>query len=107
MQIGNHHVSECWINALYDNYKQTLLRSDKKKKLITRETILEVLGRTETDIKDGLTIKEILLFFEKYKLKLRVYDVFYNLIHKKTTTRHRTSTTAPSTASQTGTTSTP
>ena len=41
-----------------------------------------LLGRTEEDIKDGLTIKEVLPFFEKYKLKLRVYDVFYNLIHK-------------------------
>ncbi len=59
-------MSECWINTLYDNYEQTLLRSDKQKNLITRETILEVLGRTEEDIKDGLTIKEILPFFKKY-----------------------------------------
>ncbi|MFM7986042.1 MAG: hypothetical protein ACKPKO_42685, partial [Candidatus Fonsibacter sp.] len=51
---GNHHVSECWINTLYDNYEQTLLRSDKQKNLITRETILEVLGRTEENIKEGL-----------------------------------------------------
>ena len=32
--------------------------------------------------KDGLTINEVLPFFEKYKLKLRVHDVFYNLIHR-------------------------
>ena len=82
LQKGSHHVSECWINTLYDNYEQTLLRSDKQQNLITRETILEVLGRTEENIKEGLTIKEVLPFFEKYKLKLRVYDVFYNLIHK-------------------------
>ena len=82
LRKGNHHVSECWINTLYDNYEQTLLRSDKRKNLITRETILEVLGRTEANIKEGLTIKEVLPFFEKFKLKLRVYDVFYNLIHK-------------------------
>ena len=82
LQKGRHHVSECWINTLYDNYEQTLLRTDKKKNLVTREAILEVLGRTEEDIKEGLTIKEVLPFFAKYKLKLRVYDVFYNLIHK-------------------------
>ncbi|MFM7978307.1 MAG: hypothetical protein ACKPKO_03245, partial [Candidatus Fonsibacter sp.] len=79
---GNHHVSECWVNTLYDNYEQTLPRPDKQHNLITRETILEVLGRTEDKIKEVLTIKEVLPFFKKYKLKLRVYDVFYNLIHK-------------------------
>ncbi|MFM7984621.1 MAG: hypothetical protein ACKPKO_35390, partial [Candidatus Fonsibacter sp.] len=47
LQRGNHHVSECWINTLYDNYEQTLLRTDKNKDLITRETILDVLGRSE------------------------------------------------------------
>ena len=82
LQKGNHRVSECWTNTLDDNYEQTLLRSDKKKNLVTREAILEVLGRTEEDIKEGLTIKEVLPFFEKYKLKLRVYDVFYNCIHR-------------------------
>ena len=34
--------------------------------MTTRETILEVLGRTEEDIKEGLTIKEVLPFFVKY-----------------------------------------
>ena len=81
MHQSKHYVSECWIDALYDNYEQALLRTDKKNPT-TRETILEVLGRTEEDIKDGLTINEVLPFFNKYKLKLRVYDVFYNLIHR-------------------------
>ena len=31
---------------------------------------------------EGLTIDEVLPFFVKYKLKLRVYDLYYNLIHK-------------------------
>jgi hypothetical protein len=63
LQRGNHHQSECWINTLYDNYEKTLLRPEKTKNRITRETILEVLGRTEEDIKDGLTIEEVLPFF--------------------------------------------
>jgi hypothetical protein len=82
LRKGNHHESECWINTLYDNYGQTLLRPEKKKNLITRQKILKVLGRTEEDIKEGLTIQEVLPFFQEYKLKLRVYDVFYNLIYK-------------------------
>ncbi|MFM7982040.1 MAG: hypothetical protein ACKPKO_22245 [Candidatus Fonsibacter sp.] len=98
-------MSECWTNTLYDNYEQTLLRWDNQKNLITRDTILEVLGKTEENIKEGLTIKEVLPFFQKYKLKLRVYDVFYNLTHKYDPEvpnfNHRPS------ASPTGTTSTP
>ena len=79
MQKGNHHVSECWHNTLYDNYEQTLLRTEKNQNLIARETTLCALDTTEEGIKDGMTIEEVLPFFEKYKLK---YDVFYNLIHK-------------------------
>jgi len=82
LRKGEHRASECWINTIYDNFKDKLLRPDKTKNVITRETILQVLGRTEEDIKDGLTIDEVLPFFQKYKLKLRVYDVFYNLIFK-------------------------
>ena len=82
LRKGEHRVSECWINTIYDNFQDKLLRPDKTKNVITRETILDVLGRNEEDIKDGLTIDEVLPFFKKYKLKLRVYDVFYNLIFK-------------------------
>ena len=35
--------NECWINTLYDNYKDTLL-SLKKRKVITRESILQILN---------------------------------------------------------------
>ena len=58
-------MSECWNDALYDNYEQTLLRTEMKKNLRTRETILKVLGRTEEDIRDGLTIKSVLPVFKK------------------------------------------
>ena len=43
---------------------------------------MKALGKTEENIKDGLTIQEALPFFEKYKRKLRVFDVFNNLIFK-------------------------
>jgi hypothetical protein len=54
LRKGEHRASECWINTIYDNFQDKLLRQDKTKNAITRETILEVLGRTEADIKDGL-----------------------------------------------------
>ena len=50
--------------------------------MITRETILQVLGRTEEDIKIGLTVDDVLPFFIKYKLRLRVFNVFYQRIFR-------------------------
>ena len=38
LQNGNHHVRECGINTLYDNYEQTLLRPDRNNNLIPKET---------------------------------------------------------------------
>ncbi len=78
----DYHASECWLNTLHDNYDKTLLRPEKARNRISRQDILEVLGRTEEDIKEGLTVEEVLPFFQKYKLKLRVFDVFYNLIYR-------------------------
>ena len=84
LQKSNHRRSECWINSIYEHYacKDALLDPDKTKNVITREDILELLGRTEENIQEGLTVEEVKPFFEKYKLKLRVYDIFYNLIYK-------------------------
>ena len=74
--------NECWINSIYDCYHDTLLRTDKKRNMITRATILEVLGRTEDNVRQGLTVDDVLPFFVKYKLRLRVFDVFYKPIFK-------------------------
>ena len=63
LQKSNHRQNECWINALYEHYGETLLRSDKSKNLITRVNILKLLGRTEENIQDGLTIEEVMPFF--------------------------------------------
>jgi hypothetical protein len=80
--IGNNNyvTDECWLNTLYDFYKDTLLSPTKQRYRITRQMLLDLLGRTENNIKDGLTIEEVLPFFVKYKLKLRVFDMFYKPI---------------------------
>ena len=84
LRNSKHHRSECWLNCIYElcGCKDALLDPEKMKNVITRESILELLGRTEEDIKEGLTMDEVKPFFEKYKLKLRVYDIFYNQIYK-------------------------
>jgi hypothetical protein len=61
---------------------KSFMRESKAKRKIDRQTTLEVLGKTEESIKDGITIKQILPFFVKYKLKLRVLDKFYRLVER-------------------------
>ena len=69
--------NECWINTLYDFYGDNLLSQDKKRNVITRDIILETLGRTEDNIKEGLSIYlKFYHFFVKYRLQLRVFDSF-------------------------------
>jgi len=77
----NYIKDECWLNSIYDFYKDTLLK-ERKRNNITRAKILEVIGKSEDDIKQGLSLKDILPFFEKYNLFLRVYDCFGKLIHR-------------------------
>ena len=58
------------------------MRTDKRRSMITRETILQVLDRTDDNIKQGLTIDDVLPFFVKYKLRLRVFNVFHKRIFR-------------------------
>ena len=83
IENNNYIKDECWINTLYDIYKDNLLSPYKHQRYrITREVILSTINKTEENIKDGLTIDDILPFFVKYKLKLRVFDMFYKLIFR-------------------------
>jgi hypothetical protein len=65
---------------LYDVYKDNLLSSDKKRNVITREKILQIIDKTEDNIKDGLSIEDVLPFFQHFRLQLRVYDQFYKTV---------------------------
>jgi hypothetical protein len=82
IQKSHYRENECWINALYDHYSDNLLRDNKRRNYISRQSILDLLGKTEETIKEGMTIEEALPFFQQYKLKLRVFDVFYKLIYR-------------------------
>jgi len=57
-------TNECWINTIYENYKDTLL-SLNKRNVITRESILQIINKTEDNLKDGLSIEDVLPFFKK------------------------------------------
>ena len=50
--------------------------------MITREIILEIIGKTEDTIKSGLSIDDMMPFFEKFRLQIRIFDKFYKLVFK-------------------------
>ena len=65
IETKHYLKKECWINALYGRYGDNLLSQEKKRNLITRGIILEILGKTEDNIKEGLSITDVLPFFCK------------------------------------------
>ena len=82
MQITDILKNECWINALYEIYGDSLLRTNKQQRyVITRAKILEIIGKTEENVKEGITWKEILPFFVKYDIKARIFDQYMKLKH--------------------------
>ena len=80
--LNNYVRNECWFNAIWEFYGNTLLSEGKQRNKLRRETILKLLDQTEESIKNGLTISEVLPFFVHCKLKLRVFDIFYKLVFK-------------------------
>jgi hypothetical protein len=73
----NYIENECWLNAITDHYKNLF-----QHKKITRETILQTINKTEDNIKHGISVNEILPFFETYGIQLRVYDFMGTCIAK-------------------------
>ena len=61
--------NECWLNAITDHYKNLF-----QHKKITRETILELINKTEDNIKDGISVNDVMPFFQTYGIQLRVFD---------------------------------
>ena len=78
-----HYVkNECFLNSIYDFYKDNLLSATKQRNVITREILLKTIGKTEEEVKQGLSIEDVLPFFVKYRLQLRVFEKVYKLVHK-------------------------
>ena len=79
---GNYVRDECFVNSIYDFYADDLLRADKKRNVITRTSILATIGKTEENVKEGLSIEDVLPFFKKHRLHVRLYDKFYKMVFK-------------------------
>ena len=84
IQLGyvKRHDNECIINAFQDHYEHTLM-SDNKRDVLTRHKIIMMMGKTEKDFMErGAKIWELRPIFEKYRLKVRIFDAFNKLIYK-------------------------
>ena len=62
IQNNNYTKDECFLNTIYDFYRDNLLNPDKKRNVINREIILETIGKTEENVKEGLSIDDVLPF---------------------------------------------
>jgi len=62
IQNGNHIENECWINALTNFYKDTLIR-EKNRNRLTREKVIEIIGRNNFHEK-GVFIAEMEQIFK-------------------------------------------
>ena len=72
--FNKHHVKgECWINSLMDFYGDSVLNRDKKKNIITKLDLLNIMNKTEEDLQGGLCITDVVPFFEKFSVPLRFF----------------------------------
>jgi hypothetical protein len=68
-------INECWLNTIIDVYGDSLMSSNKRQ-VVNRDKILQIIGKTEDTVKDGISVNDILPFFKMYNLQLRVFDEF-------------------------------
>ena len=78
-----HRANECWLNAILDNYSHTLLAQKQN----NREKILDIINKTEDDVKNGLSVNEMLPFFQHFSIPLRVYDCTVYYTHPTSQTK--------------------
>lgn len=84
---GNFRANSCFVNLLMEVYAPALNRAKKsngvhKFKELTFESLCEILQVEDMQQDIGLTVRDALKFFEKYRLGLDVFDVYQRLIFR-------------------------
>ena len=74
--------NECWINTLLEVYGNSLAGGKQQQIYITRDIIMNTINKNEETIKNGISIKELEIFFIRHRLHVVVYDRFYNIIYE-------------------------
>ena len=81
MKQDNLRVNECWLDALTYYYGDTVLASNRRE-VLTRERLLELLGKTEETIGNGCSISDVMPFFHKFRIPIRIYSYPFKCIFK-------------------------
>ena len=79
IERGNYIDNLCWVNALNDFYGDTLM-SEKSRKRLTRERIIEIIGKKDFDTK-GASINDMEKVFKEYNIQVRIFNFFSKLIY--------------------------
>ena len=83
LECKNYIENECWITTLMNYYGDSILSQDRSIRYrLTREKLLIILNTNESKIKNGLKIKDIVPFFQKFNLILKVFDFTLTLIYQ-------------------------
>ena len=80
IENSTHVENQCWINSLSDFYQDTLMGYGKRNQL-TREKIIEIIGRSDF-YSNGASIEEMDKVFKAFKIPARIYNSFNKLIYK-------------------------
>ena len=72
IEKGHYIDNMCWVNALIDFYKDTIM-NEKTRKRMTVERIVEVLGRNDFYEK-GASIQEMEKVFVEFSIQVRIYN---------------------------------
>jgi len=75
---------ECCLNALLNVFAH-----NKKNFTMSKKMLLKLLNRTEEDIKNGVSIRELIPVFEYYKLSVKIYNCFNRLVYERQGDEHR------------------
>ena len=81
VKTGNGRENECCLNALTDYYGDTVLGSNRRE-VLSREKLLELIGKTEENVKDGCSLPDVIPFFHKFRIPIRIYGHPFKCIFK-------------------------
>eukprot|EP00438_Fugacium_kawagutii_P018169 Skav234138 [mRNA] locus=scaffold1519:11582:14900:- [translate_table: standard] len=80
IEKGHYIKNLCWVNALTDYYKDTIM-SDTCRKKLTTEKIIDIIGKDNFH-EEGASIKDMENVFKEYSIQVRIFDFFNKLIYK-------------------------
>ena len=81
IEKGHYIENLCWVNALTDYYKDTIMSDTRRKNLTTEKKFIDIIGK-DNFREEGASIKDMENVFKEYSIQVRIFDFFNKLIYK-------------------------